>query len=398
MVVGVGIREAIFGYCIITIDKCYIKNAASLIIKLGLCATVSSDGRFCIGIKDSRIFLNTAPKEWIIHVSEPCGLYGAIISYRRCVGAVVGCIFALIIYLFLSMLVWDVRIEGNKELSDSQIISALEDVGVGVGSVFAHIDIGKAETDLLSLVDELSWVSINRKGTVAYVVVKERERADSPQEGQSSMYCDIVAKSDGVIYSMTVKSGTPLVKVGDTVKAGQTLIAGYIEMDGRITPTRAEGEILAERYGEISVFVEGKEERKTEFVGEYMGLKIKIFNFYLNILKNSGKIENKCDIIEDEEVCMLFGRFRLPITITRIHSLVRMTSIVEYSKTEMTEIAGDRIKSLMPSYLASGEIVKLRSQGEFCDGGYRLTNYLVFLEQIGAEKSITQNIEERQSD
>ena len=95
---------------------------------------------------------------------------------------------------------------------------------------------------------------------------------------------------------------------------------------------------------------------------------------------------------------MLFGRFRLPITITRVHSLVRMTSIVEYSKTEMTEIAGDRIKSLMPSYLASGEIVKLRSQGEFCDGGYRLTNYLVFLEQIGAEKSITQNIEERQSD
>ena len=64
----------------------------------------------------------------------------------------------------------------------------------------------------------------------------------------------------------------------------------------------------------------------------------------------------------------------------------------------MTEIARERIKRVMSSYLASGELVKLRSLGEFCEGGYRLTNYLVYLDRIGIEKIITQDIEEKSSD
>lgn len=398
MVVGVGIRERIFGYYIITLDKVYIKNAASLIIKLGICATISAEGYLLIGIKDSHRFLKTAPKEWITHISKPHGLYGVILSYRGCVGAVVGCVFALIIYIFLGSLVWDVRIEGNSRVGDSQIVAALEDVGFGVGSIFPFVDIGKTETELLSLVDEISWVSINRKGTVAYVVVKERASTDTPTKEEESGYCDIVAKSDGVVYSITVKSGTPLVKVGDTVKAGQVLIGGYIDIDGKVTPTRAEGEVLAECFGEISVFVSEKEEKQGEFIGEYIGSKLKIFKFHINLFKNSGKIENECDIINDEEVYMLFDRYRLPISFTRVYTLGRESSLIEYSESEMTEIARERMKRVMSSYLASGELVKLRSLGEFCEGGYRLTNYLVYLDRIGIEKIITQDIEEKSSD
>lgn len=399
MDVGVGIRERIFGYYIITVDKAFIKNAASLVLKLGICATIFADGCLCVGIKDSHRFLKAAPKEWITHISKPRGLYGVILSYRHCIGAAIGCVFALFFYIFLGSLVWDVRIEGNSQVNDTKIVAALEEVGFGVGSIFPFVDIGKTETELLTLVDEISWVSINRKGTVAYVVVKERAYTDTQDKGEENGYCDIVAKSDGVIYSITVKSGTPLVKVGDTVKAGQVLIGGYIDMDGKVTPTRAEGEILAECSGEISVFVTEKEEKKSEFVGEYIGARLKIFKFCINLFKNSGKIENECDIIEDEEVYMLFGRYRLPISFTRVYTLGRENLLTEYSESEMTEIAAERMKRVMSSFLASGEIVKLRSLGEFCEGGYRLTNHIVYLDRIGIEKIITQDvIEERSSD
>ena len=75
--------------------------------------------------------------------------------------------------------------------------------------------------------NDISWIGIEFKGTNA--IVKIVEATKKPDIIDEKYFCNIVASKDAVITRIVVQNGTAQVKVGDTVKKGDILIAGWMQ-------------------------------------------------------------------------------------------------------------------------------------------------------------------------
>lgn len=125
--------------------------------------------------------------------------------------------------LYLSR-IWivDVRLIRGAE-SPAGVEDALADSGVAVG-----VSAMDADTELAALrlnaLEGCAHASVEREGVV--VIAEIACEAPSPGLYDIGYARDLVALCDGVIASVNVKSGTAMVKPGDTVRRGQVLIAG----------------------------------------------------------------------------------------------------------------------------------------------------------------------------
>ena len=112
---------------------------------------------------------------------------------------------------------WDIRIEGCDESYSDEIRKELTACGFSVGSSWSETDLGELEIEFLSKSQNVSWLNINRRGTVAYVTVLEKQvHEEEKKEG----YSNIIAECDAIIEEITVIHGVASVKVGDSVKKG----------------------------------------------------------------------------------------------------------------------------------------------------------------------------------
>ena len=121
--------------------------------------------------------------------------------------------FFLCLYA-MSFFVWDIGYEGNVRYTEDVLRARFEGI---------------------------TWVSARLSGTRLYIHIKENEVPLSFPE-QSHTPCDLRASSDGVITSVVVRSGLPMVKAGDTVTAGQLLVTGCIPI------TDDSGSVAEARY------------------------------------------------------------------------------------------------------------------------------------------------------
>lgn len=77
--------------------------------------------------------------------------------------------------------------------------------------------------------DDLAWMGINLHGTRLEVSVRE---TIPPAEGVDESGCwDVVAKTAGLITHIEAERGQAKVIEGDTVAAGEVLIAGNVAME-----------------------------------------------------------------------------------------------------------------------------------------------------------------------
>lgn len=158
---------------------------------------------------------------------EICGRRGpaALANWakRRCTLPAAFLTAAVLSALFLSR-VWkiDVRTVGNAPLP-AGVQEALAEAGVFVGAYGPGIDTSLAEYQLCAL-PGCAYASVTRKG--AWVVAEVAGESAPPELYALDAPRDLVAARDGVVLSVNVKSGTALIKPGDTVRRGQVLISG----------------------------------------------------------------------------------------------------------------------------------------------------------------------------
>ena len=159
-------------------------------------------------------------------------------------GIFVGIFLCFIFYIISSSLIWKVEVYGNERIETKEIKNVLEQNGIGVFSPLNIKSNSDIEKIILSNFDEVSMVSVVKKGTTVIVSVKEKvinEEYENLDVGSS-----VVATSDGIITEIKLISGTPLVKVGDSVKVGDVLVAPYIiDSSGTKIPTIAKANIQA---------------------------------------------------------------------------------------------------------------------------------------------------------
>lgn len=165
--------------------------------------------------------------------------------YRHRFGVYVGAVIFCLMLLASQLFVWQIEVEGNKRLSDSEIMHIAEHAGVYVGAFIPDIRVFSSEAKMLLSEQELSSVSINIDGT--HITIDLIERVHAPEIYDFDQICDIVASEDGVITRVEAARGAPIVNVGDRVTGGQTLISGDVVTDeGYQYYCRAFGNVYAE--------------------------------------------------------------------------------------------------------------------------------------------------------
>lgn len=160
-----------------------------------------------------------------VSVEKSYGFFALLNFLKNRIGVIVAVFLFLGVSLANNFFVSSIRIFGNSTVSSSQIYHALEQAGARVGSNISSLDLDYCEEYLMTNIDEISLISIVTKGNTLVVNIKEKMLSYSVIDNQS-VSCH-KALYDGQITSIEVVSGTALVKVGDTVKAGDNLVAGY---------------------------------------------------------------------------------------------------------------------------------------------------------------------------
>jgi len=235
-----------------------------------------------------------------------------------------------------SMYIWNIEIMGLENIAVEEIMNALQEEGVVIGKRKAEIDAKKVINNIRLKRDDISWMSLDMKGTNIIVTLVEAEQ--KPDIIDKNEYCNIVADQRGIITKITADTGTALVKVGNIVEEGDILIGGY--MEGKYTDTRyvhAKGEIEA-RVWYTKKIKSGFAREIIEETGEQKEIySININNFKINLYKTLPNFENY-DTINETKKIKLFKNFYLPIEVDKTTYVEKKKTKVTYGKEELKEI------------------------------------------------------------
>ena len=181
-------------------------------------------------------------KGWRMEGARPLGLSAALQWLRRRPGVPVGLLLAVVMVAVLSRFVWRVDVR-NAGAYRADIAQYLSQEGYAPGLPRAGVDAAALEAALTRRYPDIAWFHVYVYNVTLVVDVTlgvPMPQLPTAQPGA------VVASRGGVVESVRVFAGTPLVKAGDVVQKGQTLIRGEERgRDEEITPVRARGVVMA---------------------------------------------------------------------------------------------------------------------------------------------------------
>lgn len=370
----------VLGYRVFTFRAEDVSAIANLLLKNGFNVRFFE---FSVKIpeRDVKRVVSLLSDKFEYEISETRGALGVLFRFLRRRGAVLALAVFGLLFLFLSSVIWDVRIEGVDYELKKEIEASLYDSGLQAGRLWSTVDKNEIENRVLQSCDKISWLNINRRGTVAYISAVER--LDFEDKEKPTGYANIVAERDCIIEEIRVKSGYPLVKVGDTVRKGQILISGAYpaEMGGGFC--YAEGIVIG-RYSdlcEVSVAKNDTEKRVRE--KKTVSFSIKIFGISLKLYKNYRNLDGEYVIIENEEVYSLLGGRELPISSLSETLVIYENFPIERSDAETVNYACEKMQNLLLSELRDKTLLKLKTDAGFTDSGYKMTSYYTCQASVG---------------
>lgn len=229
-----------------------------------------------------------------------------------------------------SLFIWEIDVRGCDKLNEGKVLRALSDCGVEPGCFWPSMSADLVRSKMLTLMPELSWMTVNVSGSRAVVLVCER--AERPEIYDESDARDIVAGKTGIISKVAVQSGKATVSRGQAVVEGELLISGTIE--SITNPPRyvcARGQIIADTYYELCAAcptelpIKGGEGRiKVKYA-------LKIGKNRINLYFGSGNDIDGCDKIIKEYNIGIKGLFATPISIVREELIRRDSAEASYA-------------------------------------------------------------------
>lgn len=314
------------------------------------------------------------------------GLPALVVEHRSRIGLLIGTVVSALIFLLSFQFVWDVRVEGNERLSDAQIRQELAEAGLRVGNGIRKIDTKAVASDTLTTSADLSFLSVNMHGCVAYVTVRERDMADLPS--LSAGCANLVASTDAVIDSLSVSRGEVKVHAGQVVREGQLLVSGITDGLGGSLLVYAQGEVIGRVVRQFSVTVPRVITQKRETEIKTTAFSILFWGKTINIYRNTGNLPVEYDTIYQSDMCYLWGDLRLPFGTAREVAVSYTMEEQQLTADEQVALAYRQLENEMALALKDAELLSKHIYGTFSEDGYTLICDVECLINIAATQEV----------
>lgn len=161
-----------------------------------------------------------------------------IIAFKN-IGLIIGIV--LFIFSVINFNDYILSVDVGDNYYESEIISVSKDYGVDKFKRFSKADIVGLKNKLLSLNPDVSFISIEKCGNILKINVVN---GSNQEEVLNQNVKDLVSPVNGVVDSVNVLRGTPLVEVGQRVDVGTPLIGAYtLGKEDKVFPTYIVGRI-----------------------------------------------------------------------------------------------------------------------------------------------------------
>lgn len=320
-----------------------------------------------------------------LKVLRSASLPGAIRSFVRRPLLIFGLLLIAIATLFLPTRVLFIQVEGNVNIPGKWIMESAKTCGITFGASRREIRSERVKNQLLETLPQLQWVGVNTYGCTAVISVRERAE-ESKVESQTGV-TSMVASTDGIITSCTATKGNLVCKIGQAVKAGQTLISGYTDCGISIRAERSEGEVYAQTLQNLRVIIPTDWDQKGETTLEKKKYSVIIGKKRINFYQDSGILDTTCDKMYTEHVLTLPGGFPLPLVLLVEKQVYRNVQQTNAPVQDVSGIAKETAENYLRRQMISGTILSSQFTEEFDDGVYVLLGQYRCLEMIGRMRS-----------
>ena len=290
----------------------------------------------------------------LVHIKRKCGLPFYIERWKHHKAFLLGIFLAIGILFFSSTYIWDIYIEGNSMYTNESIVKFLEEEGIYQGMNKDLIDCDKVERILKEHYERMSWVSVYISGTRLMIQIKENYGVLKIEEKETKQ-ADLVAGANGKIVSIITRSGTPLVKKGQTVKKGQILVSGEVPIydDNKeiaaYNYVRADADIRIQMQLKYEDQVKKMQEDRIYTGKSFASYEIWLSDFIVHFKGIKQKYDNY-DLVKKQEQLKILGDFYLPIGIniltTREYHPVTISLTKEQLKDKIEENMQNFLKNL----------------------------------------------------
>lgn len=388
------------GYIVIEIEGLSLEKFMNLTVLKGIYMwsvkrTSPTTLIACMGIRDFKCLRQVQKKvRCRISIIDKRGLPFAIYKFKRRKGLIIGLIiFCLLIY-GISSFIWVVEIRGLESMDEDIIREKLGGLGIVEGVFKGSIDIAHIENKMMIEIPDISWISIELKGTKA--IIRLVETVKPPDMLDMETPCNIVANKAGIIHKMTVLEGFPTVEEGDVVEQGELLVSGivdYADTTG-VRYVHAMGDILARTWYETETETNIKD-FKHKKTGKTAKCKyIKLGDHIVDFIVEPISFE-EYEVLEKSELFFGEGRFiPLEFLVREYYELETLSdeTAIEKAKEEAKKLASIQIAKSVPD---GGKIIDKTYKYDIIEGERIMcTAYFEVLEDIGEEEQITINWEE----
>ena len=218
--------------------------------------TLWEKGIFVQGLRRSKlrgVELEAAERDrqTIVNMAEEKGFQVTVLNagwkqklwkrLRKRWGLAVGIVLGAALCIGAMQFVWQVEVlQAGKYAGEVRLF--LAEKGIRPGILQKDVDAARLQEELLWRLPRVKWVWVKKEGMALSIRLEEGVAAERRDDTPGP----VVAGQDGILERLTVFSGTPAVKAGDSVKKGQVLILGEEEgPGGEKVPVPARGEAVA---------------------------------------------------------------------------------------------------------------------------------------------------------
>ena len=321
-----------------------------------------------------------------IKIKNKRGLPFVIKKYKKRKIFVGLLLILILLIIILSNFIWNIEVEGNVNIPKEDILNIAREEGLEIGKYKRNIDNKEGINKIRLERDDIAWVGVEIKGTNAIIKIVEADI--KPEIVNEEEYCNIVADKDAIITKVSAQNGTPLVKIGDVVKKGDIIVAGWFE--GKYTGNRyvhAQADITAKVWYTNTQKVDLQEIQKQYTENSETKYSVKINNFKINFSKSLPKFE-KYDTIEENKKLKLFSDFYLPFELVKNQYNEYKEIVVIHSVEEAKQIGIDKAAEDLKETLKDKKVldkqVNVKSESNYIEAQ---VTYEVE-ENIGIEEKI----------